>query len=32
MTYTLEEVLENISNRRNLIYGYRNQAGPGYPN
>jgi len=32
MTYTLEEVLENISNRKKLISGYKSQAGPGYPN
>lgn len=32
MTYTLDEVLENISERKKLITGYRNQAGPGYPN
>lgn len=32
MTYSLEEVLDNIAKRRGLIAGYRNQAGVGYPN
>jgi len=32
MTYTLEEVMDNIAKRRLQIGGYRSQAGEGYPN
>lgn len=32
MTYTLEEVLENIAQRKRLISGYGIHAGMGYPN
>jgi len=31
MTYTLDDVLERIAERRRLIAGYGNQAGEGYP-
>lgn len=31
MTYTLDEVLNNIKKRKHLIEGYRNQASEGYP-